>query len=105
MTVIRSKPIILRVTFVLVLLAACSAIGVRPAEACPNCRVALEQNESLTAAGDSPQRPGAARAYNVSILAMFGVLATVAFFLIRLLKTAAREADAETAERLPALRN
>ena len=94
----------LRVTFVLVLLAAGSAIGLRPAEACPNCRVALEQNEDLNAAGGSPQRPSAARAYNVSILTMFGVLATVAFFLIRLLRRTAREADAATAARRPALR-
>ncbi len=95
----------LRVTFALALLAAWSDIGLRPAEACPNCKVAVEQNDGLAAAGDSPQRPSAARGYNASILAMFGVLATVAFFLIRLLKTTAREADAAVAERLPALRS
>ena len=94
-----------RVTFILVLLAAWSVIGVRSAQACPKCKVAVEQNDGLTAAGDSPQRPSAARGYNVSILAMFGMLATVAFFLIRLLKRTAQEADAATAERLPALRS
>ena len=64
-----------------------------PAEACPMCQVAIEQQDGQTDAEGRAAKPGSqARGYFMSILARFGILGAVCFFVIRLIVIAGRQA-------------
>lgn len=60
-----------------------------PADACPNCKAALQQAGDGDGAGGSGGNP--ARGYYLSILAMLGTLSLVAGGLVRLMVQAARQ--------------
>ncbi len=72
----------------IVLVLACFTLsmlaGAAPVQACPNCKVALSADDSQTGANLTA-------AYGWTIIGMLGLLATLAFSVIRVMMVACRQ--------------